>query len=272
MSLSFDLSAYLARIDYAGSLAPDETTLKALHRAHLLAAPYENLDVQFGRSLSTSPMTAFEKIVLRRRGGWCYEMNGVFGLALEALGFQVTRLSGSVLRDVFGSTSDASHLVLAVNLAETTWIADVGFGDGVIAPFRLAPGVFEQRGFEFNCEELPGGWWRMRNHRHAPRSFDFQLVAADERALSVKCASLQTEPMSVFVRNTIVQRHTRDGIIALRNRGFRRITSAGIEQSTVESAEEYDFLLRTEFGLDVPEAANHWPRICSQHDAAIRAT
>src|SRR5262249_18712331 len=71
-----DLSAYLRRIRYEGEASPDRATLDAVQRAHLLAIPYENLDVQLGRRRTTDPQQAFDKLVTQGRGGWCYEMNG----------------------------------------------------------------------------------------------------------------------------------------------------------------------------------------------------
>ncbi|MDD3836962.1 MAG: arylamine N-acetyltransferase [Phenylobacterium sp.] len=263
-----DIDAYLARIGYAGELNANLATLRALHRAHLLAVPYENLDVQLGRPLTTDPAAAFDKIVRRRRGGWCYEMNGAFGLVLEALGFPVTRLAGAVLRELLGADNLASHLVLKVDLEET-WLADVGYGDGPIEPFEPVPGGYEQRGFEFGRELTDDGWLRMRNHRFAPRSFDVRLEPADEVALAGKCDQLQTAPTSVFVNNAIVQRHTEDGLVLLRNRTLRRITPQGAEERLVDSPEDYVALLADPFGLDLPEAAPLWPRICAQHEASL---
>ena len=90
-----NLAAYLARIGHTGPVQPDLATLRAVHRAHHFAIPYENLDVQLKRPVVTDPAAAFDKIVTRRRGGWCYEMNGVLGWALAEIGFNVTyRMSG----------------------------------------------------------------------------------------------------------------------------------------------------------------------------------
>src|SRR3954471_15025485 len=97
-----DLKAYFGRIGYVGEPRVDLATLRALHRAHLLAIPYENLDVQLGRPLTTDPAAAYDKIVRRRRGGWCYEMNGLFGWALETVGFSVMRMAGGAMRELRG--------------------------------------------------------------------------------------------------------------------------------------------------------------------------
>src|SRR5687767_1260505 len=97
-----DIQAYFDRVGFTGVARPDLATLKVLHRAHALAISYENLDVQLGRPVTTDPAAAFEKIVRRGRGGWCYEMNGLLGAALDEIGFEVTRLAGAVMRSVRG--------------------------------------------------------------------------------------------------------------------------------------------------------------------------
>src|SRR5690349_13822179 len=96
------LSAYLDRIGYGGPVRADLATLKALHRAHLLTIPYENLDVQLGRRVTTDPADAYDKIVRRGRGGWCYEMNGLFAWALGEIGFSVIRMAGAANRELLG--------------------------------------------------------------------------------------------------------------------------------------------------------------------------
>lgn len=88
------LHDYLARIEYRGPLATDLACLSAIHRQHLLAIPYEDLDVQLGRPLDLDPERIFEKIVTGRRGGWCYEMNGLLCWALREIGFEVQRMVG----------------------------------------------------------------------------------------------------------------------------------------------------------------------------------
>jgi len=86
------LDRYVARIGYRGPRDPTLGTLRALHRAHLLAIPYENLDIHLGRQLTLDPEAMFTKLVDERRGGWCYEMNGLLGRVLETLGFDVHKV------------------------------------------------------------------------------------------------------------------------------------------------------------------------------------
>lgn len=139
-----DVARYLARIGIEGPVTPDAEGLRRLHHAHLLSVPFENLDITRGRPLSLDRGKLFEKIVDKRRGGFCYELNGLFAEALETLGFQVQRLSARVFgRDdgVLGPPRD--HLCLRVELADGPRLADVGFGRGFRAPLRFDSGDWQ---------------------------------------------------------------------------------------------------------------------------------
>ncbi|GAA0578885.1 arylamine N-acetyltransferase family protein [Rhizomicrobium electricum] len=267
-----NIDAYLDRIRYDGPLRRDAATLTALHRAHLLAIPYENLDVQFGRPLTTAIPAIFDKIVTRRRGGWCYEMNGLFGWALAELGFEVTRCAGAVLRESRGDESIGNHLVLKVRVDEGTFLADVGFGDGPIDPIAIVSGPFVSHGFEFALAQIEGdGWWRLRHHAFGGvSSFDFTLAPADETLLSERCALLQSSPQSPFVQNAVLQHHVGDGVWQMRGRVLRKTTPAGKTDRVVDSAAEYVDVLSDIFKLGLPEAADLWPKICARHEELLR--
>ncbi|MDR3528890.1 MAG: arylamine N-acetyltransferase [Rhizomicrobium sp.] len=261
-----NLDAYLKRIAYDGPLRPDFATLKALHRAHLRAIPYENLDVQFGRRVTPDPAAAFEKIVTRKRGGWCYEMNGLFGLVLQELGFKVTRSAGAVLRNERGDEAIGNHLVLKVELEEGVVLADVGFGDGPIDPIAVAPGPFVSHGFAFGLTQ-ENGWWRLNNHRGGgAASFDFNLAPANEALLSTRCWELQTAEDSPFVLNAVLQRHIAEGMWQMRGRVLRKTTPTNQSDYLIATAREYTGVLAEAFDLHLPEAADLWPQICVRHD------
>jgi N-hydroxyarylamine O-acetyltransferase len=135
-----DSARYLDRIGWGPTaVRPDLEHLKALHTAHLLTVPFENLDVYHGRGVSTSVEQTYRKIVERRRGGWCFELNGAFGRLLRELGYDVDLVSCRVLGDD-GWGPPFDHLALVVRLDGERWLADVGFGDSCIAPIRLVDG------------------------------------------------------------------------------------------------------------------------------------
>jgi N-hydroxyarylamine O-acetyltransferase len=270
--MALDLQAYFDRIGFTGEARPDLATLRGLHRAHLQAVPYENLDVQLGRPLTTDPAAAFDKIVRQGRGGWCYEMNGVFGAVLGEIGFKVTPMAGAAMRELLGDIVIGNHLVLRVDLDGEPWIADVGFGDGALEPFPLRAATLEFAGYRFRLEAMDEGWWRFHNHEFGgAKSFDFQAAPADPELLAGRCEWLQYAPDSHFVLNAIVQRYRGEAILQLRGRVLRRVTPTGVTQQTIGSAAEWVAVLAREFDLDIPEAAALWPRVVARHEEVLAA-
>ena len=266
------IDSYLDRVGLTKRPYPNLAGLTTLHRAHLRAIPYENLDVQLGHPVTTALEPIYEKLVTNRRGGWCYEMNGLFGWALGELGFRVTRATGAVMRKVIGEGAHGNHLVLKVEMNEGLYLADVGFGDGPHDPIAVRAGAFQANGFEFSLSQVESDWWRLHNHPAggAP-SFDFNLAPADETLLERQCQRLQTAPESPFVQNAVCQRHLADGLLALRGRVLRSITPDCVSERLIECAADYLETLREQFALNLPEASSLWPAICARHDALFGA-
>jgi N-hydroxyarylamine O-acetyltransferase len=261
-----DVDQYLQRIGYAGSPRPDLASLRAIHRAHQLAVPFENLDVQLRRPLAMDAEAAFDKVVRRRRGGWCYELNGLMGEALQALGFRVTRLCAGVLREHEGDAQLGNHLCLLVELDEP-YLVDVGFGGSLLEPLPLTAGTRADLPYHLSLSRLDDGHWRfIETTQSEPFSFDFQLGPADESLFARHCQRLQTEASSPFVQNLVVQRRTLDTHLSLRGRVLTTLTASGATKALLRSADELVATLRERFQLDVPEAATLWPAICARHD------
>src|SRR4026208_1567787 len=132
-----DIQAYLDRIDYQGPLDPNAEPRRALPVAHLLAEPFENLSIGLGWPIVLDKAALFDKIVVRRRGGFCYELNGLFAALLRDLGFRVKLLSAGAARPGGGFAPEFAHLTLLVDCPQrrqTRWLADVGFGDSFREP------------------------------------------------------------------------------------------------------------------------------------------
>ena len=157
------------------------------------------------------------------------------------------------MRSVQGDDALGNHLVLLVQLDEP-WIADVGFGDGVIDPIPLREGDIEQRGFHYRLEHMDDGFWRFHNHEKggAP-SFDFRCEPADESLFHAKCDLLQTSAESPFVMSLICQRFVDDGYQIQLGRVSKHVTRKGVETWLLNSADELVDRLRRDFDLDVPE-------------------
>ena len=152
---SIDVDRYLERIGFEGNVRLDLATLTALQRAHLTAVPFENLDIVAGVPVSTALSWSVPKIVERRRGGWCFELNGAFGELLRALGFDMTWIGAAVLLD--GPTTMIDHLAIEVQLDEA-FLVDVGFGDSFVLPLALnRPGPQDGGNAEYEFLASPEG-------------------------------------------------------------------------------------------------------------------
>ena len=131
-----DIEGYLKRINYSGSLEPTADTLRALQVAHLKTVPFENLSIHANEPIVLEDDALFDKIVRRRRGGYCYEANGLFTALLRALGFEVAMLAAGVAKKDGGFGPQFDHMTLIVTLEER-WLSDVGFGDSFVEPLLL---------------------------------------------------------------------------------------------------------------------------------------
>ena len=138
-----DLDPYLARVGFDGPAAPDLQTLTRLHALHTRAIPFENLSAFLGEPIRLDPASLEEKLVVQRRGGWCFEQNLYFTHVLRRLGFNLKTLAARVRWNVPpGVTTARSHMLMLVSIGERRFAADVGFGGLTLtAPLELAAGV-----------------------------------------------------------------------------------------------------------------------------------
>ncbi|MDH3207645.1 MAG: arylamine N-acetyltransferase [Gemmatimonadota bacterium] len=250
-----EVDAYLRRIGYRGGRAPTTETLSRLHRAHLCAVPFENLDIPLGEPIVLSPPAFYDKVVRRRRGGFCYELNGLFAWLLEELGFEVSMLSARVF-DGADAGPDFDHLVLLVESDERL-IADVGFGDSFLEPLPLdRKADVMQRDWSYRLssreddivlEEKCDGSWEPQ--------YAFTPQKRRLAEFAPMCAYQQTSPESVFTQKTICSRATATGRATLTH--ARLVVTDGAHREEVEVASELEYrdLLRRHFAIDLGEGA-----------------
>jgi N-hydroxyarylamine O-acetyltransferase len=267
--MTAQLDAYLARIGYVGQPKPDFATLKALHRAHLLAISYENLDIHCGRYVTVDDAVIFDKIVTRRRGGWCYEMNGLLAWALRAIGFEVRLMGSTVNRQPTGKTIEGNHLILLVTL-DRPYLVDVGFGNGIQEPIPLAPGAYTQGYLTYHLREEDGRWW-FQNHIYGGAGFDFTLDAHQLGDFAPQSHELQTWEDSGFVRTTVCHRFTPEGFITLKGAVLWTITAAGRTETIIENLDDYRRALSDLFDLHLsPEDTERlWEGVWARHLAWV---
>jgi N-hydroxyarylamine O-acetyltransferase len=253
-SESIDLDAYFERTGYGGSTQPDFDTLAAIHRSHLTSIPYENLEIQLGREKTIGEGAFFDALVGRRRGGWCYEMNGLLTTVLRELEFEVTRIGGAVARKLIGDDAIGNHMVGIVDIDGTRFVADVGLGDGPLEPFELKEGSWSEGEFTFSLEKLDHDWWRFHNHAHglAP-SFDFTEEVRSLDWYRPMCARLQVDPNSPFVNYAMTFRRTQTGARSLRDTTLFEVTGAAMSEHQIDDETEYTTLITELLDCDLGE-------------------
>jgi N-hydroxyarylamine O-acetyltransferase len=262
-----NLQQYLQRINYSGSLEANLETLIALHRAHLQTIAYENLEIHFGRRLELNLERIFERLVLDCRGGWCYEMNGLFAWVLREIGFDVRLVSTQVTRADGSLMAPGDHVALIVKLNKP-WLVDVGWGNGFLDPLPLTVGTHRQGFLEYRLENH-ADTWRFYNQQFSADGFTFTLEPKNLEEFADRCTWLQSSPESGFVRVTVCQRFTPEGINTLRGAVLIHIRSSGKLEHTISSVEEYEKVLRDDFKLEVPSLPELWEKVWQNHLAWV---
>lgn len=262
------LQTYLDRIGVDGPVTVDRRGLTRLHRAHLLNVTWEAIDCFMGWPTSLDPAAAHAKIVDGGRGGWCFEMNGLFGAALQALGFKVMRLAACVDLPKLGSAAIGNHLTLRVDL-ERPFLAEVGVADALFDPVPMALGAFEQRGFGFRIDLAESGWLRLQNHKFGvAKTVDLKPDYCDEAALQRSMEWLQRDAAAPFRNALAVFRHVEDGYYSLQNDVLRRVRASGVEESFVRDAGHLAEVFDTVFALRVPQVPSIWDKLVATRPRA----
>lgn len=254
-----DIPAYLQRIRYSGSLQPDAATLQALHLAHLYAVPFENLDISLRRPILLDQECLFDKIVRRRRGDFCYELNGLFAELLIALGFEVTYLSARVASDDGTYGSEFDHLVLLVESPDdrsTAWLADVGFGDSFRQPL-LAYSTAEQlqsgRAYWLESHGEYRLLWQREAGGEMERQYRFTFQPRRFDDFEEMCHYHQTSPESSFTRRRICTLALPGGRLTLADTRLITTLDGRRSERSVSEGVEYNRLLHDLFGIDLGE-------------------
>lgn len=250
-----NVKAYLERINYRGSVAPAAETLRALQVAHLLSVPFENLSIHAGQPILLEDDALFTKIVTNRRGGFCYEANGLFAALLRALGFEVEMLSAEVANAAGEFGPDFDHMALMVQL-ERRWLVDVGFGDSFLEPLLLDERD-EQRQGSRAYQIIPDGNYlvvmRREEGEEWKAQYRFTLRPYTFADYAEMCRYHQTSPESHFTRSRICSRATEQGRITLSDMRFITTSNSGGQQvrqeRTLTSEKEYADVLREHFGI-----------------------
>ncbi|MFI8519120.1 arylamine N-acetyltransferase [Streptomyces sp. NPDC085481] len=251
-----DLDAYLARIGHSGDLAPDLGTLRAVHRAHVGAIPFENLDVALGRRVPLDVKSLQAKLVQRRRGGYCYEQNSLLAAALERIGFRVAG-RGARNRTRGNALVPVTHALLVVTIDGERWLVDAGFGSqGPLEPVPLVEGArVDQDGWTFGVgveEEgvhvlralRPQGWTDL--YAFAPHT----LYPADFELMNHYSSS---HPWSRFLGQVVVHQPGPEVRRALIRTGLTSVYVDGTSEEQTVGPHELVATLCEVFGIELDD-------------------
>ncbi|MBI5965536.1 MAG: arylamine N-acetyltransferase [Chloroflexi bacterium] len=216
------LHEYLNRIGYAPAVKADFETLRGLQTAHMLTVPFENLDIGLHRPILLDEKSLWDKLITRKRGGFCYELNGLFAWLLKEIGFDVTYFNARVYNkkdNDFGMDFDHLTLMARIPNESTRWLVDVGFGDSFTQPLNIDD-INEQvqgsRGYWIEPFEDGYQLWQRNDDSSRERQYFFDLIPhrfPDEYLDA--CLYHQTSPLSTFTRKRIISRLTEDGRVSL---------------------------------------------------------
>lgn len=259
-----DFDAYAERIGYRGTSAPSTDTLEGIVLAHALRIPFENLDIHLGRSIDLDPAAVFDKLVSKRRGGYCFEQNGLLLTMLRSIGFTVRPLAARVMWGVPLVDQPRTHMLLQVDVGSRTLLADVGFGTmNLVAPLPFEPGAPRTvHGETFRLNEIS---WDGKV-LGTPPSFDVEMKLADgtwaplyrisleeQRPVDFVMASwfCSTHPDSLFVRRKIVSLPEVGARRLLLDRELEVRRNGSVEKTSTDTEEEYRAVLRDVFNIDL---------------------
>jgi N-hydroxyarylamine O-acetyltransferase len=248
-----NIAAYLDRINYHAPLAPTAGTLRRLQVAHLLTVPFENLSIHAKQPIVLDDNALFEKIVKRRRGGFCYEANGLFAALLRALGFDVTMLAAGVANAEGGFGPDFDHMALMVTIDER-WLVDVGFGDSFREPLLIDKRDEQwegERDYRIDSDgrylilmrrdDVADGEWKAQ--------YRFTLQPYEYSDYEEMCRYHQTSPQSHFTRGRICSKATPDGRVTLGEMRLIITRNGERQERELANEEEYAAMLRERFGV-----------------------
>lgn len=248
-----EVRAYLERINYNDPVNVSAECLAGLQECHLHAVPYENLDILQRRPLSLEIQDLIDKIVARRRGGYCFELNALFGWLLRELGYSVTDLVARFWRDESNLPPKQRHHVLKVEVGGDFYLCDVGVG-GIVPrrPIKMVEGLAQQQGEECYLLERDHdyGWSLCElNHGEWRRIYTFTEEPKLPKDFIMATFWCENAPDSIFINNAMLAIRTQEGRNTLAGEQFRIFTSKGVNSFIPQTKEDYDLALLTYFGI-----------------------
>ncbi len=251
---NFVLNDYLTRIGFTAETQVDLETLTALMRCHLFSIPFENIDVQRNRFVSLKPEDIVNKIVYSNRGGYCYEVNGLFAMALTSIGFRYQFCGGRPM--FYPQLWPKTHAVVVVSIGDEKYICDLGFGSfGIRAPISLnqLDQTIQQDHDQFEISKMDQDTYLIKAQveNEWKNQFCFDLYPMHWVDMTLPNYFNSTHPDTIFVKKLLVVKHNPDGRSILLDNQLKRYVKGRVEVTEI-NREDIPAILKNEFAIDYP--------------------
>ncbi|OYD07386.1 arylamine N-acetyltransferase family protein [Paludifilum halophilum] len=249
-----DIQRYLDRIGFSQVDKADFPTLQRLQQQHLMTVPFENLDIHLGKPIILDADTIYRKIVLDRRGGFCYELNSAFGTLLTEIGYHVTMVSGRVHTSSGGFGPEFDHMALIVHL-EKDYLVDVGFGDCCRVPLPLSGDKREDISGCYRIRLRPGTEeiyaLEKREDKRWKAEYLFTSTPRQLDEFTLMCEHQQTSPTSIFKQRWICTIATPTGRISVSDDHLTLTENGEKNKIAIPDEAARKELIRHYFHLDI---------------------
>lgn len=245
-------TSYLKRMGIEAVTAVDEGLLKRLHRQHVRSIPFENLDIAWRKPISLDPEAIFTKVMDRKRGGFCYELNSLFCRLLQKLGFRSHLISCSIMTEESSFSPLFDHMAIIVDM-EDRWLLDVGYGDLFIEPLLLTnpnPQKDQFKTYQLMKRNEEYVLSESKNGVNFQPRYTFNTEARKLADFEEQCYWKQYSPDSYFVKNRICTLPHPKGRTTLFNDKLIRRRDRKREETVIDHPAHYDLMLKRYFGID----------------------
>lgn len=263
--MPINFQAYLKRIAYHGSLSPTLPTLRTLQKTHLLHVPFENLDIHLKHPIELVPEKVAKKIIEDQRGGFCYELNGLFYELLIHLGYKAKRVSGRVFNPEKELGQEFDHLAVIVNIEGEDYLTDVGFGEFVFHPLKIELGTVhnDERG-DFVIDRYDDEYLVVSKIKDGEpdHEYIFSTIARDYQEFTRMCNYHQSSPQSHFSKKAMISIPTATGRKTLSGKTLKTTifpgqgVEPGISEKNILERADYESVLQDNFGVHIN--AEYW--------------
>ena len=254
--MSLDLDRYFERIGWGGDTRPTLDTLMGLLKAHMLSIPFENLDVLLRRPVRLDLDAIQAKLVVARRGGYCFEHTTLFAAVASRLGFDNTLHSARVVLFTPRTQSERAHMFLTAKLAEGTFVVDPGFG----GPAALFPMPLPESGTRPSEDEThwmvrDGDRWVLRARADDGAADAWVSTLEEDYPVDFEMANhfTSSHPASPFISSLMMGLFTQDGRVTLMNRSFTIRKNGVTASGLLPDRTALRAFVSEHFGFDLPD-------------------